>query len=64
MELELALLRNSRPEEERMTVDEASNYLETQVSCSSEGPPDERPSQSTLPNWTATKSGSLHSTYI
>jgi hypothetical protein len=32
MELELAMLRNSRTEEERMTVDEASEYLDEQVS--------------------------------
>lgn len=32
MELELAMLRNSRTEEERMTVDEASQYLDEQVS--------------------------------
>lgn len=31
MELELAMLRNSRTEEERMTVDEASQYLDEQV---------------------------------
>jgi len=32
MELELAMLRNSRTEEERMTVEEASEYLDEQVS--------------------------------
>ena len=31
MELELAMLRNSVPEEERMTVDEANAYLDEQV---------------------------------
>jgi hypothetical protein len=33
MELELAMLRNSRPEEERMTIEEANQYLEDQVCC-------------------------------
>lgn len=31
MELELAMLRNSRPEEERMTIEEANQYLDDQV---------------------------------
>lgn len=31
MELELAMLRNSRPEEERMTVSEANQSLDDQV---------------------------------
>jgi hypothetical protein len=35
MELELAMLRNSKTEEERMTVDEASEYLDEQVSLAS-----------------------------
>lgn len=31
MELQLAMLRTSRPEEERLTIDEANQYLEDQV---------------------------------
>jgi hypothetical protein len=38
MELELAMLRNSRTEEEGMTVEEASQYLDEQVSDSDRYP--------------------------
>lgn len=31
MELELAMLRNSRPEDQRMTIDEANQALDEQV---------------------------------